>query len=194
MKLLDPRSFSLLLQLFQRSPRVFHEYSFRSVFKTIISYRRDVTWTLAPGGGPANATVQRVHCRCRPSSVPYLVRRQPHTSPDGNQGFLYSFACSPQSVSRKKIKYASVFIFKNFISLLNLTLLIRSEEKLYFMKNEKKKKISFFSYLSYKFQFQKSSSLVFSKFFQLNPSDFFSIKSTKFFISLICKKMFFSPL
>lgn len=63
----------------------------------ICRYFKDVTWTLAPGGGPANATVQRVHCRCRPSSVPYLVRRQPHRSPEGNQGFIYSFACSPQS-------------------------------------------------------------------------------------------------
>ncbi|KAM0734226.1 Protein giant-lens [Formica fusca] len=63
----------------------------------ICRYFKDITWTLAPGGGPANATVQRVHCRCRPGSVPYLVRRQPHRSPDGNQGFIYAFACSPQS-------------------------------------------------------------------------------------------------
>lgn len=60
---------------------------------------RDVTWTLAPEGGSANATVQRVYCRCRPSSVPYLVRRQAHTSPEGNPRFIYAFACSPQSVS-----------------------------------------------------------------------------------------------
>lgn len=58
-----------------------------------------MTWTLAPGGGPANATVQRVYCRCRPGSVPYLVRRQAHRSPEGNPGFIYAFACSPQSVS-----------------------------------------------------------------------------------------------
>lgn len=63
----------------------------------ICRYFKDITWTLAPGGGPGNATVQRVHCRCRPGSVPYLVRRQPHRSPDGNQGFVYAFACSPQS-------------------------------------------------------------------------------------------------
>ncbi|XP_014472816.1 PREDICTED: protein giant-lens [Dinoponera quadriceps] len=63
----------------------------------ICRYFKDITWTLAPGGGPGNATVQRVHCRCRPGSVPYLVRRQPHKSSDGNQGFIYSFACSPQS-------------------------------------------------------------------------------------------------
>ncbi|XP_011690233.1 PREDICTED: protein giant-lens [Wasmannia auropunctata] len=66
----------------------------------ICHYFKDITWTLAPGGGPANATVQRVHCRCRPNSVPYLVRRQPHRSPDGNQGFIYAFACSPQSKIR----------------------------------------------------------------------------------------------
>ncbi|XP_012268766.2 protein giant-lens [Athalia rosae] len=63
----------------------------------ICRYFKDVTWTLAPGGGPGNATVQRVHCRCRPGSVPYLVRRQQHVSPEGNQGFIYAFACSPQS-------------------------------------------------------------------------------------------------
>ncbi|KAH0954580.1 hypothetical protein HN011_002435 [Eciton burchellii] len=63
----------------------------------ICRYFKDITWTLAPGGGPRNATVQRVHCRCRPGSVPYLVRRQPHRSLDGNQGFIYAFACSPQS-------------------------------------------------------------------------------------------------
>lgn len=70
-----------------------------SVSVTLALFYRDITWTLAPGGGEANATVQRVHCRCRPGSVPYLVRRQPHRSPDGNQGFIYAFACSPQSVS-----------------------------------------------------------------------------------------------
>ncbi|XP_029177056.1 protein giant-lens [Nylanderia fulva] len=64
------------------------------------NYFKDITWTLAPGGGPANATVQRVYCRCRHHSVPYLVRRQPHRSPDGNQGFIYAFACSPQSKIR----------------------------------------------------------------------------------------------
>ncbi|XP_015522888.1 protein giant-lens [Neodiprion lecontei] len=63
----------------------------------ICRYFKDVTWTLAPGGGPGNATVQRVHCRCRPGSVPYLVRRQQHVSPEGNPGFIYAFACSPQS-------------------------------------------------------------------------------------------------
>ncbi|XP_053977871.1 protein giant-lens isoform X4 [Hylaeus volcanicus] len=63
----------------------------------ICRYFKDVTWTVAPGGGPANATVQRVYCRCRPASVPYLVRRQAFRSPEGNSGFIYAFACSPQS-------------------------------------------------------------------------------------------------
>ncbi|KYM84700.1 hypothetical protein ALC53_05093 [Atta colombica] len=66
----------------------------------ICHYFKDITWTLAPGGGPANATVQRVYCRCRPNSVPYLVRRQPHKSLNGNHGFVYAFACSPQSKIR----------------------------------------------------------------------------------------------
>ncbi|XP_076664570.1 protein argos isoform X2 [Andrena cerasifolii] len=71
----------------------------------ICRYFKDVTWTLAPGGGPANATptptptptIQRVYCRCRPGSVPYLVRRQPHRPSEGNPRFIYAFACSPQS-------------------------------------------------------------------------------------------------
>ncbi|XP_068988515.1 protein giant-lens isoform X1 [Bombus flavifrons] len=63
----------------------------------ICRYFKDVTWTLAPGGGPANATVQRVYCRCRPGSVPYLVRRQAYRSAEGSPGFIYAFACSPQS-------------------------------------------------------------------------------------------------
>ncbi|KOC59973.1 Protein giant-lens [Habropoda laboriosa] len=63
----------------------------------ICRYFKDVTWTLAPGGGPANATVQRVYCRCRPGSVPYLVRRQAYRSSEGSPGFIYAFACSPQS-------------------------------------------------------------------------------------------------
>ena len=73
----------------------------RSVHKTrwLFAVYRDVTWTLAPGGGPANATVQRVYCRCRPGSVPYLVRRQAYRSSEGSPGFIYAFACSPQSVS-----------------------------------------------------------------------------------------------
>lgn len=66
-------------------------------------FSRDVTWTLAPGGGPGNATVQQVNCRCRPGSVPYLVKRQSYKSPEGNPGFSYAFACSPQSVSHAHI-------------------------------------------------------------------------------------------
>ncbi|XP_015118497.1 protein giant-lens [Diachasma alloeum] len=63
----------------------------------ICRYFKDITWTLAPGVGPNNSTVQQVHCRCRPGSVPYLVRRSTHKLPQGNATFIYAFACSPQS-------------------------------------------------------------------------------------------------
>ncbi|KAH0539547.1 hypothetical protein KQX54_005455 [Cotesia glomerata] len=63
----------------------------------ICRYFKDVTWTLAPGSGPRNTTIQKINCRCRPGSVPYLVKRQPHRTSDGSPNFIYSFACSPQS-------------------------------------------------------------------------------------------------
>lgn len=85
-----------------------HRYTRVSYTRWPFTVYRDVTWTLAPGGGPANATVQRVYCRCRPGSVPYLVRRQAYRSSEGNPGFIYAFACSPQSVS---LFHSSVFAF-----------------------------------------------------------------------------------
>ncbi|KAK7863387.1 hypothetical protein R5R35_004351 [Gryllus longicercus] len=55
---------------------------------------RDVTWTLK--SAPNNATEQVVNCHCPKGAVAYLIKRQPH-SEAGAQGFIYSFACSPQS-------------------------------------------------------------------------------------------------
>ncbi|GLH14990.1 Protein giant-lens [Gryllus bimaculatus] len=55
---------------------------------------RDVTWTLK--SAPNNATEQLVNCHCPKGAVAYLIKRQPH-SQGGAQGFIYSFACSPQS-------------------------------------------------------------------------------------------------
>ncbi|XP_076179347.1 uncharacterized protein LOC143152756 isoform X3 [Ptiloglossa arizonensis] len=78
----------------------------------ICRYFKDVTWTLAPGGGPANATIQRVYCRCRPASVPYLVRRQAFRYPEGNPGFIYAFACSPQSTGVRLPEGASAALAK----------------------------------------------------------------------------------
>ncbi|XP_057324609.1 protein giant-lens [Microplitis mediator] len=70
----------------------------------ICRYFKDVTWTLAPGSGPRNTTIQKINCRCRPGSVPYLVKRQPHRTSDGSPNFIYSFACSPQSRIRCQAK------------------------------------------------------------------------------------------
>ncbi|XP_031780407.1 protein giant-lens isoform X2 [Nasonia vitripennis] len=66
----------------------------------VCRYFKDVTWTIAPGAGPRNSTVQKMHCRCRPGSVAYLVKRHHHMLPSGNPAFIYSFACSPQSRMR----------------------------------------------------------------------------------------------
>ncbi|KAJ8668945.1 hypothetical protein QAD02_000204 [Eretmocerus hayati] len=66
----------------------------------VCRYFKDVTWTIAPGAGPNNATVQKVFCRCRAESIAYLVKRQYYVQPDGNPAFVYSFACSPQSRMR----------------------------------------------------------------------------------------------
>lgn len=60
-------------------------------------YFKDVTWSLQPFGGPMNSTVQRVHCRCRPGGVPYLLRREFHLTPEGVYVPIYYFGCSPPS-------------------------------------------------------------------------------------------------
>ncbi|XP_043474185.1 protein giant-lens isoform X2 [Leptopilina heterotoma] len=60
-------------------------------------YFKDVTWSLQPFGGPMNSTVQRVHCRCRPGGVPYLLKREAHLTPKGVYVPVYYFGCSPQS-------------------------------------------------------------------------------------------------
>ena len=60
-------------------------------------YFRDVTWTLITS--PDNVTQQIMHCVCPKSSVAYIIKRQAYQSRQGI-GFQYSFACSPQSVSK----------------------------------------------------------------------------------------------
>lgn len=59
-------------------------------------YFRDYTWTLK-SSPEANATEQIVHCRCPKNSITYLIKREPIQS--GKLGYIYLFACSPQSVS-----------------------------------------------------------------------------------------------
>lgn len=59
-------------------------------------YFRDITWTLTSAG---NSTKQVVHCHCPKGSIAYLLKRQPFQTVQGNLGYHYSFACSPQSVS-----------------------------------------------------------------------------------------------
>ncbi|KAF6210929.1 hypothetical protein GE061_014041, partial [Apolygus lucorum] len=57
-------------------------------------YFRDITWSLRTGAD--NITSQVVRCHCPKGSVAYLIKRQPIEGPQGI-GYLYSFACSPQS-------------------------------------------------------------------------------------------------
>ncbi|XP_014234203.1 protein giant-lens [Trichogramma pretiosum] len=70
----------------------------------ICRYFKDVTWTIAPGSDPNNSTIQKVNCRCRPGSVAYLLKRQFYMKDNGQPGFIYSFACSPQSRMRCQAK------------------------------------------------------------------------------------------
>ncbi|XP_046678881.1 protein giant-lens [Homalodisca vitripennis] len=58
-------------------------------------YFRDITWTLT--SGPDNVTQQLVHCHCPRGAVAYLIKQQAFQNRDGQIGYQYSFACSPQS-------------------------------------------------------------------------------------------------
>ncbi|XP_059621798.1 protein giant-lens [Phlebotomus argentipes] len=61
----------------------------------VCRYFKDYTWTLKSISG-ANATQQIIHCRCPKNSVTYLIKREPLSGKD-EQGYVYFFACSPQS-------------------------------------------------------------------------------------------------
>ncbi|XP_055698799.1 protein giant-lens [Phlebotomus papatasi] len=61
----------------------------------VCRYFKDYTWTLKSTSG-VNSTQQIVHCRCPKNSVTYLIKREPLSQKDG-QGYVYFFACSPQS-------------------------------------------------------------------------------------------------
>lgn len=80
---------------------------------TIIFHRyfRDYTWTLK-SSPEANATEQIVHCRCPKNSITYLIKREPIQS--GKLGYIYLFACSPQSVSIYLIHSHSLINSNNF--------------------------------------------------------------------------------
>ncbi|XP_050717872.1 protein giant-lens-like [Eriocheir sinensis] len=57
-------------------------------------YFRDITWTLLTG--PDNTTRQVMECLCPPHSVAYIIKRHAYKTTRG-PGFVYSFACSPES-------------------------------------------------------------------------------------------------
>lgn len=72
-------------------------------------YFKDAAWTLF-SFPDSNATQQIVNCHCPKMSVTYLLKKLPYTTPSGQQGNQYQFACSPQSVS-------TAFINSNLVPL-----------------------------------------------------------------------------
>jgi hypothetical protein len=63
---------------------------------------RDVTWTNIIY--PDNSTQQVMHCRCPKNSVAYLVKRHAYQTETG-LGYQFSFACSPQTVSVRGVRF-----------------------------------------------------------------------------------------
>lgn len=61
-------------------------------------YFKEAAWTIY-SFPDSNATQQVVSCHCPKMSVTYLLKKLPYTTPNGQQGHQYQFACSPQSVS-----------------------------------------------------------------------------------------------
>lgn len=61
-------------------------------------YFKDAAWIIY-SFPDSNATQQIVNCHCPKFSVTYLLKKLPYTTPSGEQGNQYQFACSPQSVS-----------------------------------------------------------------------------------------------
>ncbi|GBP88751.1 Protein giant-lens [Eumeta japonica] len=59
-------------------------------------YFKDAAWTLF-SLPDSNATQQIVNCHCPKLSVTYLLKKLPYTTPSGEYGNQYQFACSPQS-------------------------------------------------------------------------------------------------
>lgn len=61
-------------------------------------YFKDPAWTIY-SLPDSNATQQIISCHCPKMSVTYLLKKLPYTTPSGEQGNQYQFACSPISVS-----------------------------------------------------------------------------------------------
>uniref|UniRef100_A0A1B6C8E4 Protein giant-lens n=1 Tax=Clastoptera arizonana TaxID=38151 RepID=A0A1B6C8E4_9HEMI len=61
-------------------------------------YFRDITWVLT--SGPDNTTQQVVNCHCPKGAVAYLIKQQAFQNREGQFGYQYSFACSPQGMLR----------------------------------------------------------------------------------------------
>lgn len=78
-------------------------------------YFKDAAWIIY-SFPDSNATQQIVNCHCPKQSVTYLLKKLPYTTPSGQQGNQYQFACSPQSVSCLQLHYilldGAVTVFK----------------------------------------------------------------------------------
>lgn len=99
-------------------------------------YFKDAAWTIF-SFPDSNATQQIVNCHCPKNSVTYLLKKLPYTTPSGEQGNQYQFACSPQSVSSflycssvaSRLGTPSVFLTSNvfFLELTNYILTVENE-------------------------------------------------------------------
>ena len=52
--------------------------------------------------GSENITRQELKCLCPPNSVAYIFKHQVYKAPDGQLGYRYHFACSPETVIIQK--------------------------------------------------------------------------------------------
>ncbi|CAH2049322.1 unnamed protein product, partial [Iphiclides podalirius] len=59
-------------------------------------YFKDAAWTIY-SFPDTNATQQIVNCHCPKASMTYLLKKLSYTTPSGELGNQYQFACSPQS-------------------------------------------------------------------------------------------------
>lgn len=81
-------------------------------------YFKEAAWTIF-SFPDSNATQQIVNCHCPKNSVTYLLKKLPYTTPTGEQGNQYQFACSPQSVSVGLIRASAAW--ERFVVLIQLS-------------------------------------------------------------------------
>lgn len=89
-------------------------------------YFKDAAWTIF-SFPDSNATQQIVNCHCPKNSVTYLLKKLPYTTPSGEQGNQYQFACSPQSVSIFYTNCTFSSSERRNVALVDMTLVLTSK-------------------------------------------------------------------